>query len=161
MSVLPCRGQFARVAAQFQLGHDVAGQHAQRLLLLGAKRARDVVHDAQRAECVTVGRQEWRAGVETDLRIRRDERIVPEALVLRGGGGKTVACASCHGEDLKGTDKFPSLAGRSPGYLARQLYDFQHFTRVGPGSLLMQPVVRDLSEEDILNITAYVASLQP
>ena len=84
-----------------------------------------------------------------------------EALVLRGGGGKTVACASCHGEDLKGTDKFPSLAGRSPGYLARQLYDFQHFTRVGPGSLLMQPVVRDLSEEDILNITAYVASLQP
>jgi cytochrome c553 len=84
-----------------------------------------------------------------------------EALVLGGGEGKTVACASCHGEGLKGTDKFPSLAGRSPGYLGRQLYDFQKMTRVGPGSLLMRPVVQNLSEEDILNITAYVASLQP
>ena len=84
-----------------------------------------------------------------------------EALVLGGGPGKTVACASCHGEGLKGTDKFPALAGRSPSYLARQLYDFQHLTRVGPGSLLMRPVVQNLSEEDILNITAYVASLQP
>ena len=84
-----------------------------------------------------------------------------QALVLGGGGGKTVACASCHGEDLKGTEKFPSLAGRSPSYLARQLYDFQHFTRVGPGSLLMQPIVQNLNEEDILYITAYVASLQP
>jgi cytochrome c553 len=84
-----------------------------------------------------------------------------EALVLGGGEGKTVACASCHGEGLKGTDKFPGLAGRSPGYLGRQLYDFQHFTRVGPGATLMQPVVKHLSEEDIVNITAYLASLQP
>ena len=84
-----------------------------------------------------------------------------EDLVVRGGNGKTLACAACHGEGLKGTDKFPSLAGRSPSYLGRQLYDFQHFTRVGPGSLLMQPIVQKLSEEDILNITAYVASLQP
>jgi cytochrome c553 len=83
-----------------------------------------------------------------------------EALVLGGGEGKTVACASCHGEGLKGSEKFPALAGRSPSYLARQLYDFQHFTRVGPGSLLMRPVVQKLTEEDILNITAYVASLQ-
>lgn len=82
-------------------------------------------------------------------------------LALRGGGGKTVACAACHGEGLKGTDKFPPLAGRSPGYLARQLYDFQHFTRVGPGSALMQPIVAHLSEEDILDIVAYVGSLQP
>ena len=84
-----------------------------------------------------------------------------EALVLGGGEGKTVACASCHGEGLKGSEKFPALAGRSPGYLGRQLYDFQHMTRVGPGSLLMRPVVQKLTEEDILNITAYVASLEP
>lgn len=84
-----------------------------------------------------------------------------EALALGGGPGKTVACASCHGEGLKGTDKFPALAGRSPGYLGRQLYDFQRYTRVGPGASLMQPVVKNLSEEDILDITAYLASLQP
>ena len=84
-----------------------------------------------------------------------------EALVLRGGPGKTVACAACHGEGLKGNGGFPSLAGRSPSYLARQLYDFQHFDRVGPGAQLMQPVVEKLSEDDILAIVAYVASLQP
>jgi cytochrome c553 len=77
-----------------------------------------------------------------------------EALVLRGGPGKTVACEACHGEGLKGHENFPSLAGRSPSYLARQLYDFQHFSRVGPGAQLMQPIVKNLSEEDILDITA-------
>ena len=84
-----------------------------------------------------------------------------EALVERGGAGKTVACAACHGEGLKGHGNFPSLAGRSPSYLARQLYDFQHFTRVGPGAQLMQPIVQNFSEEDILDVTAYIASLQP
>jgi cytochrome c553 len=84
-----------------------------------------------------------------------------EALVTKGGDGKTVACAACHGEGLKGNGNFPSLAGRSPSYLARQLYDMQHFTRVGPGSQLMQQVVEKLSEDDILAITAYIASLAP
>ena len=72
-----------------------------------------------------------------------------------------MACAACHGEGLKGNEKFPSLAGRSPSYLARQLLDFRHFTRVGPGSELMQPVVQKLGDEDILDIVAYVASLKP
>ena len=84
-----------------------------------------------------------------------------EDLVLHGGNGKTVGCAACHGEGLKGKENFPSLAGRSPSYLARQLLDFQHYTRVGPGAQLMQPVVQKLSEDDILAIVAYVASLQP
>jgi cytochrome c553 len=85
-----------------------------------------------------------------------------KALVMGGGNGKTFACAACHGEGLRGgDDNVPSLAGRSPSYLARQLEDFKHFTRVGPGSQLMQPVVRNLSDEDILNIVAYVASLHP
>jgi cytochrome c553 len=84
-----------------------------------------------------------------------------EDLVVRGGAGKTVACAACHGEGLKGNGNFPPLAGRSPSYLARQLYDIQHFTRNGPGTQLMRPVVQNLSEDDILAITAYLASLEP
>lgn len=84
-----------------------------------------------------------------------------EDFVLRGGNGKTVACAACHGDGLKGNGNFPPLAGRSPSYLARQLYDIQRFTRNGPGTQLMRPVVEKLTEDDILNITAYLASLQP
>ena len=84
-----------------------------------------------------------------------------EDLVVRGGAGKTVACAACHGDKLKGNDNFPPLAGRSPSYLARQLYDIQHYTRNGAGAQLMRPVVQKLTEDDILNITAYLASLEP
>ena len=84
-----------------------------------------------------------------------------EDLVVRGGAGKTVACAACHGDDLKGNGNFPPLAGRSPSYLARQLYDIQHFTRNGAGTQLMRPVVQNLGEDDILSITAYLASLEP
>jgi len=84
-----------------------------------------------------------------------------EDLVLRGGAGKTIACAACHGEGLKGNGNFPPLAGRSPSYFARQLYDIQRYTRNGPGTQLMRPVVQNLNEDDILAITAYLASLEP
>jgi cytochrome c553 len=84
-----------------------------------------------------------------------------EDLVVRGGAGKTIACAACHGEGLKGNGNFPPLAGRSPSYLARQLYDIQQYTRNGPGTQLMRPVVQNLSQEDILAITAYLVSLEP
>ncbi len=71
-----------------------------------------------------------------------------------------LACASCHGEGLHGMDNTaPALAGRSPSYLARQLYDFQQGTRHGEMAAPMQPVVAKLSGADIVNLTAYLASL--
>jgi cytochrome c553 len=84
-----------------------------------------------------------------------------EDLVVKGGAGKTVACAACHGEGLKGNGNFPPLAGRSPSYLARQLYDIQHYARNGPGTQLMRPIVQNLNGDDIVAITAYLASLAP
>ena len=55
----------------------------------------------------------------------------------------------------------PRLAGRSPSYLFRQLYDLQHGNRHGEWSPLMQAPVAHLSEEDMLDIAAYLASLEP
>ncbi len=83
-----------------------------------------------------------------------------EALVTTGGG-KTTACTVCHGIDLKGLGPVPTLAGRSPSYIGRQLYDMQHGNRTGAWTPLMAPVVSKLSEDDILNAAAYLASLQP
>jgi cytochrome c553 len=83
-----------------------------------------------------------------------------EALV-RTGVGKTAACALCHGAALNGLGPVPGIAGRSPSYLVRQLYDMQQNTRNGEWTQLMKPVVRNLSEEDMLNIAAYTASLKP
>jgi cytochrome c553 len=74
---------------------------------------------------------------------------------------KTTACGMCHGGDLKGLGPVPGIAGRSPSYLVRQLYDMQQGTRKGLWSDLMKPVVGKLSEEDMLDIAAYVASQAP
>jgi cytochrome c553 len=75
--------------------------------------------------------------------------------------GKTVACAVCHGPQMKGLGNVPSLAGRSPIYLVRQLYDFKHGARTGKEVALMIPVVVSLTQEDMLNLAAYISSRQP
>ena len=75
--------------------------------------------------------------------------------------GKTTACAGCHGKDLMGKDDVPPLANRSPSYLARQLYDFQQGTRNGAQAPLMRQVVANLTHDDMVAITAYLASLGP
>jgi len=84
-----------------------------------------------------------------------------QALVADGGGGKTVQCGICHGPDLKGLGPIPGIAGRSPSYIVRQLYDFKHGARAGIGSALMKPTVEKLTVEDMLNLAAYAASLAP
>jgi cytochrome c553 len=83
-----------------------------------------------------------------------------EALVTMGVG-KTVQCGTCHGADLRGMGPVPGIAGRSPSYLVRQMYDMQAGTRKGEWTELMKPVVEKLSVEDMLNIAAYCASRQP
>jgi cytochrome c553 len=80
-----------------------------------------------------------------------------EALA-NGGGGKTIACANCHGADLQGLGPVPGIAGRSPSYLARQLYDMQVGDRHGIWTELMKPVVAKLTTDDMLAIVAYVSS---
>jgi cytochrome c553 len=84
-----------------------------------------------------------------------------EALVTNGGPGKTVQCATCHGSDLKGLGPLPSIAGRSPSYMFRQLYEFGHGQRTGEWSPLMVQVVSNLDQHDMLAIVAYLASLGP
>jgi cytochrome c553 len=77
------------------------------------------------------------------------------------GAGKTIACGNCHGADLKGLGPVPGLAGRSPSYLMRQMFDMQQGLRKGTWTELMKPVVANLTTEDMLNIAAYTASLAP
>ena len=92
---------------------------------------------------------------------------VPPGSVKKGetlvttGGGKTLACGACHGEDLKGLGPVPGIAGRSPSYLVRQMYDMQAGARKGVWTPLMTNVVSRLTNEDMLQIAAYTASLKP
>jgi cytochrome c553 len=74
--------------------------------------------------------------------------------------GMTQQCAVCHGPELKGLGDVPRLAGRSPSYLMRQLYDYKSGTRTG-ASGLMKTVVASLSQQDMIAIVAYVSSRKP
>lgn len=84
-----------------------------------------------------------------------------EALVKTGGAGKTIQCEICHGEGLKGLGEVPRIAGLHPIYIARQLYNIKTGVSNGKAVALMKGVVAKLDDDDILNISAYVASLQP
>ena len=92
---------------------------------------------------------------------------VPRGSVARGEalahGGKdgVAACTICHGADLDGLSVVPGLRGRSPSYVARQLADMKVGTRRGTWTPLMASVVTGLTADDILNLAAYLASLEP
>lgn len=91
---------------------------------------------------------------------------VPQGSIARGerlvaSGDGAAPCRSCHGPDLRGLGNVPPLAGRSPSYLARQLYDIQHGTRRGPAVALMQPEVAHMTPADRIAIVAYLGSLPP
>lgn len=78
-----------------------------------------------------------------------------------GTTGKTVRCAVCHGDDLRGHTSVPPLAGRSPSYLVRQMNDIRNGSRHGVQVGLMQPAVRNLTVKDMISLAAYCASLKP
>ena len=84
-----------------------------------------------------------------------------EALATTGGSGKTIQCSVCHGADYKGIGNVPRLAGRSAIYIFRQLYDIQHGMRKGNAVALMQPVVAKLSQDDMIDLAAFMASRNP
>jgi cytochrome c553 len=84
-----------------------------------------------------------------------------KALAETGGGGKTIACNICHGDGMKGLANVPRIAGLHPIYVARQLHLFKDGGRSGSDSALMKKPVVQLTDEDILNISAYLGSLSP
>lgn len=78
--------------------------------------------------------------------------------LVKGNGDPAVACGTCHGPTMQGIGDIPPIAGRTASYIMRQLWDVKQGTRNSP---LMDPVVANLSADDMLNIVAYLATLQP
>ncbi len=87
--------------------------------------------------------------------------IARGAALAKGNGSTRLSCESCHGEGLKGGALGPPIAGRPVTPQFRQLYAFKKGTRNGAGALLMHPVVADLSQRDMIDLAAYVGSLEP
>jgi|AntRauTorcE11898_2_1112593.scaffolds.fasta_scaffold37702_1 cytochrome c553 len=78
------------------------------------------------------------------------------------GEGKIAACAACHGTDGKATAPiYPNLAGQPAAYLESSMKAYRDGLRGGGMSVLMTPQAQGLSDEDIADIAAYYASLEP
>jgi cytochrome c553 len=87
---------------------------------------------------------------------------VPPGSIAKGEAiVKSGACGLCHGDTLKGLGEVPRLAGLQPLYIARQLFDLQYGSSAGKAAELMKRAVANLSEDDIIAISAYLGSLQP
>ena len=84
-----------------------------------------------------------------------------EALVNTGGSGKTITCAICHGDQLRGLGEVPRIAGMQPLYIARQLIQIQNGSSAGTNAALMKKAVANLNEDDIISISAYLGTLSP
>lgn len=97
----------------------------------------------------------------------RDTRMGWTAYVPVGtlNRGKQLAakhqCGMCHGPSLEGIGPVPPLAGRSPSYTMRQLFDMKNGTRRGPWAELMKPLVSGMSVQDMMALSAYAGSVAP
>ena len=72
---------------------------------------------------------------------------------------KAAPCSGCHGENgISQTENIPSLAGQPDQFIQWQLVFFRSGARKNE---LMQPIVEQITNEDIRNLGAYFAALTP
>ncbi|MGB5453891.1 MAG: c-type cytochrome [Sedimenticolaceae bacterium] len=97
--------------------------------------------------------------------------VIAAAIVMAGACGSAIAagdpaagkvkfaiCAGCHGPTGAGNEalKYPKLAGRDAAFVSEQLRAFKSGAR---DNATMKAMTAGLSETDMDNLAAYVATL--
>ena len=78
---------------------------------------------------------------------------------VEAGRRKAEACVACHGPNGSSTQpQYPILAGQTARYIYLQLKDFKEGRRSEPQ---MEPFVKDLSRDDMFDLSAYFAAQKP
>lgn len=110
---------------------------------------------------------------QDDSQLARGKEIFDKGIPEQG----VIQCNSCHGSNGEGMATFPRLAGQKPYYLVQQLNVWQHpdqkrFMEVGgntwaprtitfarPRGVLMQNIVKNLSDADARAVAIYLSTL--
>ena len=80
-----------------------------------------------------------------------------QAADARAGRAKAIACQACHGLDgLSKHPEAPNLAGQIENYLIKSLTEYRSGERKNE---MMTIVAKDLSDEDIANLSAFYAAI--
>ena len=83
-----------------------------------------------------------------------------EARVQRGKAkADETLCTMCHLGGFKGQNEIPRIAGQHYEYVVKQLRDFKARRRTNDAGS-MTSVARTLSDQDILDLGEYLATLQ-
>jgi cytochrome c553 len=128
-----------------------------------AGRIIETPRDEHQANVLRNPRSGWIAYVPAGSLAKGEKLVTTGGVAIVNGKiapGKTVACGTCHGPDLIGLADVPGIAGRSPTYMMRQLWDMKMGTRKGLSSQLMKQVVANVTVDDMTSIVAYLASIK-
>ena len=69
-----------------------------------------------------------------------------------------VNCGNCHGPGGMGLASYPRISGKEIPYLTDRLKTYRAGTKVGPNSDLMIMMAKPLTDLEIDNLAAYLAS---
>lgn len=87
-----------------------------------------------------------KASIEKEIDLEAAEKIFRKS------------CRACHGNKAQGAASYPKLSDKSPEYIAEKLRIYRSGEKIGPNSILMISHAKKLSDEDIANISFYVAT---
>jgi cytochrome c553 len=121
----------------------------------------EMPEDVEQAEALRNSRSGFVAYVPPGSITRGQDLVTTGGMRVVGNEivqGKTTPCVTCHGLNLMGVADVPPIAGRSPSYVVRQMWDIQQGTRNGAAVQLMKQAIVNLNEEDLVAIAAYVSS---
>ena len=77
-----------------------------------------------------------------------------------GAGEKRYAvnCGNCHGPGGMGLASYPKISGKEVAYLTDRLKTYRSGKRIGPNSDLMIMMAKPLTDVEIDNLAAYLAT---
>ncbi len=84
-------------------------------------------------------------------------------LFMKGNIAEMVmTCVYCHGNGGKGmnpsTGMYPVIGGQHKAYLLKQLTDFREDNRVNSPNIIMNRIVRSLSDDDLKALAEYISA---
>ncbi|WP_108124130.1 c-type cytochrome [Saccharospirillum mangrovi] len=81
---------------------------------------------------------------------------------IDAGRAKARVCVGCHGvTGISNAPVYPNLAGQKEAYLVSALQAYKSRDRQGGNAAVMWSLAGNLSDDDIRNLAAYFASLEP
>ncbi len=80
-------------------------------------------------------------------------------LVAAGEAKFRTVCAVCHGQRAEGMGNYPRLAGLTSDEIRSKLLDYRAGKQMGPLTAIMAATAKDLSDEDIEALAAYIPTI--